>query len=269
MGFEEPVLRVLPLPSGVAPCGNQHLLESVSLWRPSKHRRSPVFDLLAAFAALGMVGPGADALDIRSARDGALAGGGPRDRRVGLPAQLDSVGQRDRRKRFHARWRGFVTFEPYRDRAVLWAVPGCGADLGAGAGAALASPYACFYRDGRHDRPGPKSGRAPAVRLAGNPVGARDCDRARAAPLSSFPPRHHRHHGRPRSRAHGGAGAPDASTCRSFEPARCDAHVGARIVVVSGQFGDARRAKRVWVARRGFFVLGPQLRHSAAGRGHR
>src|SRR5215467_12680200 len=53
LGFQEPVLRLLPLPGFLDPCRRLAVLESLSLWWPPERCRSTVADLRAAVRAVG------------------------------------------------------------------------------------------------------------------------------------------------------------------------------------------------------------------------
>ena len=59
VGFQEPVLRVLPLSRVRHPFRLDAVLEPLSLWRAPQHRRSAVADLRAGVRAVGAVRPGA------------------------------------------------------------------------------------------------------------------------------------------------------------------------------------------------------------------
>jgi hypothetical protein len=92
LGFQEPVLRLLPIPRVRPGVRRVAVLESVSLWRASECRRSAVADLRAADGAVCAVRSGAVAARLRPP--------GPRaspDRRT--------IGRRDRCPRALARRR--------------------------------------------------------------------------------------------------------------------------------------------------------------------
>jgi hypothetical protein len=59
LGFEEPILCVLPFPLLRPPQWVDAILESLSLQRPSERRRSAVADLCAGFRVVGAVRSGA------------------------------------------------------------------------------------------------------------------------------------------------------------------------------------------------------------------
>ena len=183
LGFQEPVLRLLPFPFELAAFRRDAVLESVSLWRTSERRRSAIADLRTGLFPVGVVRSRSVHPRVRYSGLRASARRRARDRSDRLARGMAGRGLRARGLHLHVRRRGVGTPAAYRHDSQLRTVSGRTLVVAARAVAPLDRVRFVVLSCGRLARARAQPGRAAVVLRPD-----RRRHRARSSPRRS--PRH-------------------------------------------------------------------------------